>query len=71
MLKHYLSTIARALKDFDNNNNTPMCFYKMLAWEGLYQTPYWNKLLPVIKTYFENTIDSYNDTQNITPCISY
>lgn len=40
MAVHYLSTIAKALQEYHNNPNIPLCFYKMLAWKGLQGTPF-------------------------------
>jgi len=68
MAQHYLATIAVALKEFDNNSNVPLCFYKMLAWEGLKQTPYWSKLNSTRQTAINNAISNYKNNQTISPC---
>lgn len=70
MAIHYLSTIARALKEYDNNPNTPLCFYKMLAWEGLEYTPFYNKMSPSDIQKITAAINNYNNSQTISPCIN-
>ncbi len=70
MVQHYLATIGIALKEFDNNPNIPLCFYKMLAWEGLYTTPYWTKLDPAKSSAINNAILNYKNSQIISPCIN-
>jgi hypothetical protein len=69
MAEHYLSTIAKALQEYDNNPNIPLCFYKISAWEGLQGTPFWNKLSAADRLYIQNTIDNYVNSQTITPCL--
>lgn len=68
MVKHYKTTIAVALREFDNNPNIPLCFYKMLAWEGLEQTPYWSKLNSNRQTAINDAILNYKNSQTVCSC---
>lgn len=70
MAIHFLSAIADGLKEYDNNPNIPLCFYKMLAWEGLEGTPYWNKLSSSDRQYITAAISNYISNQTVATCLN-
>jgi hypothetical protein len=59
MAKYYLNTISQAIMDFYNNADVPIYFYKMLAWEGLQNTPFFGKLSASNQTYILTAIINY------------
>jgi hypothetical protein len=70
MAKYYFNTISQAIKDFDNNPNIPIGFYKMLALESLQNTPFFSKLSASNQTYILPAIINYQNSQTITPCLN-